>query len=204
MKKNQQLTQFVLISIGLFLILATYILYPKFNEVKFLKKELQKKEVAEIDTTSKNLFENVEYKGFYDLDNQFTVKSEEAYILEEDTNVVYMTNMHVTLHMDDGRIITITSNKGKYNKLTYDCFFNENVKATDGKTIILAENLDLFATEDSASVYNNVSLNNDQGSLRADKVDYNFQTKYYKISMFDEKNVKIKLIEWTVLKNLEL
>ena len=189
MKKNQQLTQFVLISIGLFLILATYILYPKFNEVKFLKKELQKKEVTEIDTTSKNVFENVEYKGFYDLDNQFTVKSEEAYILEEDTNVVYMTDMHVTLHMDDGRIITITSNKGKYNKLTYDCFFNENVKATDGKTIILAENLDLFATEDSASVYNNVSLNNDQGSLRADKVAYNFLLK---TNTFNNFNLYIK------------
>ena len=148
---------------------------------------MQKKEVAEIDTTSKNLFENVEYKGFYDLDNQFTVKSEEAYILEEDTNVVYMTDMHVTLHMDDGRIITITSNKGKYNKLT--------VRVIDEKTQMLADNLELLASKDSATIYNNVYLYNNNGSLRADKVDYNFQTKYYKISMFDEKNVKIKLIE---------
>jgi len=194
-KKNQKLTQLFLISIGLFLILVTYILYPRFNEMKFLKKELQKKEVVEIDKKNTNTFENVEYKGFYDLDNQFTVKSDKAYISEKNVNIIYMTNMLVTLHMDDGRIITITSDKGTYNKITYDCFFDQNVEATDGDTVILAENMDLLATEDSASVYNNVSLNNKQGSLRADKVDYNFQTKYYKISMFDEKNVKIKLIE---------
>ena len=38
------------------------------------------------------------------------------------------------------------SDKGKYNKVTYDCFFEKNVKATEGETEIFAENLDLLAT----------------------------------------------------------
>ena len=106
----------------------------------------------------KNTFKNVEYNGIYDIDNNFTVKSEEAYILKEDQDVVHMSNMRVTLYLYDGRVVVITSDNGSYNKVTYDCYFVDNVKATDGKTIILAENLDLFATEDSASVYNNVSF----------------------------------------------
>ena len=103
--------------------------------------------------------------------------------------------MRVTLDMDDGRVIIITSDKGRYNKVTYDCFFENNVKAIDGETTVLAENLDLLATEDSATVYNNVFLTNDKGSLRADKVYYDFETKYYHVSMFSDEKVKIKLIK---------
>ena len=76
-----------------------------------------------------------------------------------------------------------------------DCFFENNVKAIDGETTILAENLDLLATEDSATVYNNVFLTNDKGSLRADKVYYDFETKHYQVSMFSDNKVKIKLIK---------
>ena len=82
-----------------------------------------------------------------------------------------------------------------YNKKTYDCFFENNVKATDGETTIQSENLDLFASKDTASIYNNVNLINKNGSIKADKVDYDFETKYYKISMFNDEKVKIKLIQ---------
>ena len=97
--------------------------------------------------------------------------------------------------MRSGRIINITSDSGIYNKSTYDCFFEKNVKAMDGKTIILSENLDLIASEDMATIYNNVRLNSDKGSLQADKIEYNFEKKFYRISMFDDTRVKIKLIE---------
>ena len=68
----------------------------------------------------------------------------------------------------------------------------------------MAENLDLIATEDTAKIYNNVDLTNENGMLQADKVTYNFKTKYYKISMFNNEKVKIKLIEWVMSKNSEL
>ena len=97
--------------------------------------------------------------------------------------------------MRSGKIINITSDSGSYNKATYDCFFEKNVRATDGKTVILSENLDLIASEDIATIYNNVRLNSDKGLLQADKVEYNFEKKFYRISMFDDTRVKIKLIE---------
>ena len=58
-----------------------------------------------------------------------------------------MQNMHVVLYLKDNRIVEITSLKGHYNKANYNCFFEEDVLATDGETIITAENLDLLATE---------------------------------------------------------
>ena len=99
-------------------------------------------------------------------------------------------------------IVKILSNRGRYNKATYDCFFEENVRATDGETKIFAENLDLLATEKFVKVYNKVRLNNPTGSLQADQIDYDFETKYLKVSMFDDKVVKMKLTEWVLQKNL--
>ena len=139
-------------------------------------------------------FENIEYRGLYDLDKTFIVKSEKANIDNDEPDIVYMTNMHVILYLKDGRIVNILSNKGKYNKASYDCFFEKNVRATDGETKIFSDNLDLLGNESSVKIYNNVSINYPTGSsLQADKIDYDFETKYFKISMFDDKTVKIKV-----------
>ena len=203
MTANKKIVQLSLISIGLFLILTTYFLYPKFLKEKAAKEGMIKTDnIIDSKDGKRNLFENVEHKGFYDVDKPFTVKSEKAYILIKESDVVYMTNMHVTLEIDDGRIIIITSDNGSYNKASYDCFFENNVKAVDGETTVFADNLDLLATEDTATVYNNVFVINENDSLRADKVYYDFETKYYQISMFNDKKVKIKLIKWATLKNL--
>ena len=59
-----------------------------------------------------------------------------------------------------------------------------------------AENLDLLATNETASIYNNVILTSERGSLWADQVDYDFNNEKYQVSMFNNKGkVKIKLIE---------
>ena len=199
MTTNKGAIQLSLIFVGLFLILATYFLYPKIIENKLLKEEAIKDGMlGSIDITDnkeRNVFENVEYKGIYDVNKIFKVKSDKAHILTAKPDVVYMTNMHVTLFMDDGRAVIITSDNGRYNKISYDCFFENNVKAVDGETTVYAENLDLLATKDSATVYNNVFLTNDKGTLRADKVYYDFETQYYQVSMFSDKKVKIKLIK---------
>ena len=103
--------------------------------------------------------------------------------------------MHVILYLSDERIVNITSDQGKYNKLTYDCYFQKNVIANDGETQITAENLDLLANEDSVKIYNKVNLNYPKGSLWADNIVYDFETKYFKVSMFDDKAVKMKVIK---------
>ena len=193
MTANKRIVQLSLISVGLFLILATYFLYPKLLNEKVVEDSTTQTDIA--DSSKHNIFENVEYKGLYNDDNPFKVKAEKAHVLIEEPDVVYMTNMQVTLNTRDGRIIIITSNKGRYNKVSYDCFFENNVKAVDGETTVLAENLDLLASEDSAKAYNNVFLTNDTSSLQADKIYYDFETKYYQISMFSDEKVKIKLIK---------
>jgi len=196
MTSSRKTVQIFLIFIGIVLILMTYFFYPKFNK-KITKKDTAQDKQIETDTLEteeSNTFENVEYRGLFNFDSTFSVKSEKAQILDEDPDLVYMDKMKVTLHMKDGRIVIITSDKGTYNKVTTDCIFFNNVKVADGETVIFSENLDLLASEDSASIYNDVFITNDKDSLIADKIDYNFETKFYKVSMYDNKKVKVKVI----------
>tara|TARA_B100001750_G_scaffold220623_1_gene208486 strand:+ start:73 stop:666 length:594 start_codon:yes stop_codon:yes gene_type:complete len=189
--------QAALVLFGFLLILATYFLYPLLKQKTFKKSIVEKQStIVDDDNENKsNTFENVEYKGIYNLDKEFTVKSEKAYILDENPEIVHMQTMVVVLKMNDGRIITITSDTGRYNKVTYDSYFVDNVKATDGSTIISSDNLDLIATKDFATAYNDVILKDKKSSLQADKVDYDFVTKKYAISMFDKEKIKIKLVQ---------
>ena len=196
MKKKQQKIQIALISIGLLLIISTYFYYPLMKKAELAKDQLQQKGLEKNITHDKTtFFQNVEYKGLYDLNKPFIIGSEEAYILNKEPDIVYMTTMHVMLYLNDGRIVNITSNKGSYNKRTYDCFFEDEVKATDGKTNIFADNLDLLANKNSVNIYNNVRLNDPTASFQADKVDYDFETKHFKVSMFDDNAVSMKVIK---------
>ena len=193
--KKQQKIQITLILIGFLLIFITYFYYPYMSRTKLVKDQPAHENLEGIQDDERTFFKNVEYKGFYDLNKPFIIKSEEAYMLNEEPDIVYMINMQVILHLNDGRIVNIISDQGRYNKVSYDCYFEKNVVANDGEIQILAENLDLLATENSAKIYNEVNLNYPTGSLRADIVNYDFETKYFKVSMFDDKAVKMKVIK---------
>ena len=196
MKQKQKKAQIILTSIGLILLLITYFYYPYMKKVKFTDNQVVQKDGSNTPNIDKGTsFENVKYEGLYQINNTFSVMSEKAHILNKEPDVVYMTNMHVILYLDNGRIVNILSNKGRYNKVTYDCFFEDDVRATDEETKIFSDNLDLIATEDSVKIYNNVIVNYPEASLRADKIDYDFATKYFKVSMFDDKAVKIKVLK---------
>jgi LPS export ABC transporter protein LptC len=191
-KKNQKRIQVILLLVGVLLILFTYF-YPNIAK-KDIEKDLSElPEELEKNTTS---FENLQYEGLFNLDKTFIVKSEKAYIDNEKPDIVHMTAMHVILYLKDGRIVNITSDGGKYNKISYDIFFNKNVYATDGETKIYSEYLEMLGNERAAKIYNDVNINYSTGSsLSADKVEYDFETKYLKISMFDDKRIKMKVFK---------
>jgi len=198
MKTNRKLIQTFLVSLGFLIIFVTYLLYPKIEKNRLKGSVVENEQPLIKDKDNENQgskFEELEFRGFYNFDNPFLIASEEAIISPENSNIVYMTNIKITIEMNDGRTVIIVGDNGKYNKATYDCYLENNVIASDGETEILSDNLNLLSSKDSASIYNNVVVNNKNGQLKADKVDYNFESKYYKISMFRDERVKIKLIE---------
>ena len=199
MKKNEKKIQIALLISGFMLILLTYFYYPYMNKNKsVVEKEIERDFPDVSDETIKDttLFENIEYKGFYDLNKKFIVKSKKAQINQDEPDIVIMEDMHVILYLSDGRIVNIFSDTGKYNKANYDVFFVGQVRATDGETKIFSNNLDLLGHEASVKIYNNVSINYPAGSLlRADNVEYDFEKKHFKISMFEDKRIQMKIFK---------
>jgi len=197
-KKKEKKIQTILIIVGLLLILLTYFYYPYIDKKKFSVQQ-KTNEILPSDSDiadNKTFFENLEYQGLYDLDKKFLVKSKKAQINKAEPDIVIMQDMHVILYLSDGRIVNIFSDQGKYNKANYDCFFEKNVRASDGQTKIFSDNLDLLGNESEVKIYNNVNINYPTGSsLSADKVDYDFETKHFKISMFDDKRIKMKIFK---------
>ena len=194
MKRKQQKVQLVLISMGLLLILLTYLYYPYMNKNKLQDDQLVQKDSEKTLYDAQSTFENVEYEGITSAMQRFSVKSENARILDKNPDLVFMKKMRVELYLKDDRIVTIISDRGKYHKESHDCWFEENVVADDGETKIFANNLDLLATENFVKIYQQVKLIHPTGTLQADQVDYDFETKYFKVSMFDEKTVKMKVV----------
>ena len=196
MRISAKTLQLTLIFIALLLIITTYFYIPKVKQNKLEEETAQKKEAVNEMPGVENIFENVSYEGIYQIDNTFIITADRAKILAEDPNIVYLNNMHVTITLQSGQKIIITSDSGRYNKLNYNIFFEDNVNATDNEIRLFSDNLDLL-TDESAKVYNNVLIiDKEKSYLKADIVKYDFKTKYYKISMFsNSEKVKVKLIE---------
>ena len=199
MKKNQKKIQIGLLIVGISLILITYFYYPYINKKKLLEENIvEGPEISSDDDTDEKTtsFENIRYEGLYDLNKTYTVTSQKAYIESEEPDIVYMTNMEVILYLGDGRMVKILSDKGYYNKANYDCFFENNVQATDGETKIFSDNLELLGNKSAVKIYNNVEIIYPTGSmLRADKIDYDFEKKHFKVSMYDHERIKMKIFK---------
>ena len=196
MKKRQQKTQLALISIGFLLILITYLYYPSYiKKGKPQDEQFVQKDSEETLNDAQSNFENVTYEGITGTMQRFSVKAERAHILDADPDLVFMKNMRVEIYLNDGRTVRIRSKAGKYQKKSHDCWFIDDVVADDGETKILAENLDLLASENLVNIYNNVIVNYPTGSLNADSAVYDFETKYMKLSMFDDKTIKMKVFQ---------
>jgi len=197
-KIDNKLIQVTLLIFGIFLLVATYFIYPKINQKKQIltEKEVEKIEIDEdVEGTS---FTNVEYKGFTEKGYPYVVRAEKANMREDDQDILYMTNIYAEYYFKGGRVVKITSDFAKFNKTNGDISFQDNVKMIDGdNNKLAAENLDMLISKDYASAYDDVEiLTKDGQSLNADKIFFDVIKKTFKISMFSKnEKVKVKLIE---------
>ena len=190
---NRKIVQLSLITIGTFLVISTYFFYPKM-EKNVVEGTIKQDEMTKTDDTVDNIFENVTYEG-ENSGNPFTVHANRAEI-KEDANIVHMKNMLITISLKYSKCV-IECAVGTYNKLDYNIFCSQDVKATDDKIIVYSQNLDLL-NDESIKIYNKVLIiDENESRLYADIVNYDFENKLYHINMFNkDKSVKIKLVEW--------
>tara|TARA_B100000029_G_scaffold483397_1_gene534528 strand:+ start:537 stop:1148 length:612 start_codon:yes stop_codon:yes gene_type:complete len=194
--------QISLLILGFSLIVLTYIVYPwvqKKTDLVFKEtKKEEFKKIKEEDETADTSLTNVEYKGLHSEGNPYIIKSKTAEIDPEEPDIVHMKFVTAKFYYTDGRIITITSNKGQFNKFSGDISFQNDIKMIDNQeNKLTSENLDMFVSKNHVEAYNDVKLTTYSGQfVVADKILFDSITKAFKISMFSkDDNIKMKLIK---------
>ena len=105
-----------------------------------------------------------------------------------------MNKVAAKIILTDGNIINIISDKAKYNNVTLNTDFEKNVKMSFLDHKINCDIIKITFTSDILEAYNNLTYQNLDLIMSADKIEINLKTKNSKIFNFDQKNVSIRKI----------
>jgi hypothetical protein len=185
-KKNLLLVQ---ITIFLF---ACALLYNTYRDKKPEKENFVKIEAET--NPDVNFFTDIEYSGFDLTGNRYILKAEEAEFKTQTPDLVNMKKVRAKFYLKDNTILTVVSDTGLYNSVTFDMNFNGNVEA-DYLTHTLNSDLLSYSNTDAKLIATgNVRGESiEKGEFSADNVVYDVANKKLNFSVFGNKQVNVKL-----------
>ena len=183
-----------------FFSLLIYFYFKSSNEKKLIEKkkkiEVIKTENVENDDEkirSLNIIEDVSYSAKDAKGNEYFVEAKEGTIDQNYNNFIFLKTVNATIRLKNYELIEISSDFGKYNTDNYDTIFSKNVIITYLDNKIKGKYLDFSWDKNLMIISKNVTLNNNQNSLRADVIEVDIRKKNIKIFMHEEnKKVNIK------------
>ena len=185
-KKNIFLTQITIFLVATALLYNTYRDKNKENE-PFVKIEIE----TDLDTNS---FTDIEYSGFDLSGNRYLLKARQADFKTETPELINMKIVEAKFYLKDNTILTVVSEEGLYNNVTFDMDFRENVKANYLTHVLLSDFLSYSNSNAKLNASGNVRGESiEKGKFIADNVEYDLTDKTLDFSMFDNKQVNVKL-----------
>jgi len=168
-----------------------FIGYLKFFEKKEVIKS-EKKDNTDISYNT-NVIMDVNYSSKDSKGNEYNIYAEKGEIDFDNSNIVYLTNLKAIIRPKEKKIITVTSDFGKYNTNNFDTIFSKNVIIKYVENIITGDYLDFSMNRNSMIMTKNVVYSNLNNILKSDVIEMDLETKDIKIFMFENnKKVNIK------------
>ena len=180
-----------LIQLTIFLVAATLI----YNTYRDEKKETENflKIEAETDPDT-NSFNDIEYSGFDLTGNRYVLKAEKATFKTKRPELINMETVVAKFYLKDSTVLTVVSDEGLYNNITFDMGFSENVLADYLTHRIFSDSLSYSSSNAKLIATGNVHGESiDKGEFNADNVEYDLTNKTLNFSMFGSKRVNVKL-----------
>ncbi len=157
---------------------------------------VEKKEIVQEEIENTNIIKDVEYKSKVSSGKEYTLKSSEGIIDQNNTNIIYLTSIKASIELKDYNYINISSKFGKYNIDNFDTIFSKNVIIEYLDNVIIGEYLEFSLSKNLMTISRNVVFKNDESSLTADVIEVDIKTKDIKISMYEEnKKINIKSLD---------
>ena len=138
---------FTQISLAVIAIIISFVFYHKYFDTKNSSKNSKniKKNLEVADKKIKgNIIKDIEYKSQDVKGNLYIINSELGEFSEVDQNLIYMTNVKAVLKFTNGNLVNLSSDKARYNTISNDTNFFENVAMDYLDHKITADNLDIY------------------------------------------------------------
>ena len=155
--------------------------------------EKENAEFSEEKIQSSNIIEDVSYSAKDVKGNEYFLKAGEGIIDQKTSNYIFLKSVKAIINLENYKLIEVSSDFGKYNINNYDTIFSKNVIITYLDNKITGNYLDFSLDKNLMIISKGVILENNIGSLKADVIEMNVETKNIKIFMYEEdKKVNIK------------
>ena len=189
-----QLLIFLLMGIFIFFFIKnTFLKYQK--DIVYL--DLNKDKAIEKTETEKNentIIKNLNYVSIDAKGNEYILNAKYGEESKEDSNIILLKQVVGKIKLKNKSDIEIKSDFAKYNSITFDTNFYENVIGFFEESKVSSDNLDLFFKNNKAIMYNNIKYLDRNTTANADEISFNLLNGDVNIRMFDKKK-KIQIIK---------
>lgn len=191
--QNKKIRNALIIIFVITFLIIIYSNYSNKEEIRSIDNKIISSKIK--DKKSSNLIKDLSYSSKDLKGNEYVINAIEGEIDLKNPNIIFLSNVSARIILNDGNVITITSNDGKYNSENYDTIFSKNVKINYLDNKITSDYLDFSLIRNKMIISENVIYYNTENKLVADVVEVTIDTKDTKIYMLGEdRKVNLKSI----------
>ena len=195
-RKNKiRFIQILLLIISFIIIFNTYFTNEKPKNIIITSKEKERLKNTSKQTENADIFYNIKYSGLDLAGNRYVLTSQEAIVDKNLKEIVNMKFVDAVFYFKDDTILTVNSEFGTYNNKTLDMVFEKNVKAIYQDSKLYGDKIVYLNTDRTLEISENVILNDTRGTMSADNLLFDLETKKVDISSYNNKintNLNIK------------
>ena len=176
----------VILIVSFFFIYSNYLQKEKINQNINI-------EIKEESSTNSNIIKDIKYSSIDLKGNEYTILADEGEIDLNNSDIIFLKEVKAFINLiKKNEIITVVSDFGKYNTVSNDTIFSQNVKIKYQDNEITGDYLDFSMKKNLLIISKNIVYTNPENILKADVLELNTITKDTKIFMYNSQD-KVKI-----------
>ena len=182
-----QLLIFFLIIIFIYFFIKNTFLKEQKNIVNLDQNEVKNTEEIKIEKDETNIIENLNYISIDAEGNEYILNAKYGKESPENPDIIILEEVVGLIKLKNKSNIEIKSDFAKYNAITFDTKFYQNVLGFFEESKASSDNFDFFFKNNKAIMYNNIKYFDKNTKANADEISFNLLNGDVNIKMFDKK-----------------
>ena len=186
------------ILIQIFLIIIIFVISIFFYLKYIVKSDQTKKvekieeEIVRLEGSNGNVISDISYESKDFEGRRYLIESRRGIVNKNDPNIIEMENVSAKITLIDGTFVSIISDYAIYDNKKFDTQFSKNIEVKYLDHMIKSDNLVLSFEKNLLEAFNNLTYENLDLIMFADKIIFDLKSKNTKIFNFDDSNIKVQ------------